>query len=112
MKMITSMSIIVISLIVFVRRRRSSSSSSSSSRGTSSSSSSSSSRGGGGGGGGAGAICGYDPTCSQAKVQCSIDLQFQRNLQAEAFRTLSMKARGPPGYEASLRLMRFVGLGV
>ena len=105
MKMITSMSIIVISLIVFVRRRRSSSSSS---RGTSSSSSSSR----GGGGGGAGAICGYDPTCSQAKVQCSIDLQFQRNLQAEAFRTLSMKARGPPGYEASLRLMRFVGLGV
>ena len=104
MKMITSMSIIVISLIVFVRRRRSSSSSS---RGTSSSSSSSR-----GGGGGAGAICGYDPTCSQAKVQCSIDLQFQRNLQAEAFRTLSMKARGPPGYEASLRLMRFVGLGV
>ena len=103
MKMITSMSIIVISLIVFVRRRRSSSSSS---RGTSSSSSSR------GGGGGAGAICGYDPTCSQAKVQCSIDLQFQRNLQAEAFRTLSMKARGPPGYEASLRLMRFVGLGV
>ena len=102
MKMITSMSIIVISLIVFVRRRRSSSSSS---RGTSSSSSR-------GGGGGAGAICGYDPTCSQAKVQCSIDLQFQRNLQAEAFRTLSMKARGPPGYEASLRLMRFVGLGV
>ena len=102
MKMITSMSIIVISLIVFVRRRRSSSSSS---RGTSSSSSSR-------GGGGAGAICGYDPTCSQAKVQCSIDLQFQRNLQAEAFRTLSMKARGPPGYEASLRLMRFVGLGV
>ena len=107
MKMITSMSIIVISLIVFVRRRRRSSSSSSS-RGTSSSSSSR----GGGGGGGAGAICGYDPTCSQAKVQCSIDLQFQRNLQAEAFRTLSMKARGPPGYEASLRLMRFVGLGV
>ena len=106
MKMITSMSIIVISLIVFVRRRRRSSSSSSS-RGTSSSSSSR-----GGGGGGAGAICGYDPTCSQAKVQCSIDLQFQRNLQAEAFRTLSMKARGPPGYEASLRLMRFVGLGV
>ena len=104
MKMITSMSIIVISLIVFVRRRRSSSSSS---RGTSSSSSSR-----GGGGGGAGAICGYDPTCSQAKVQCSIDLQFQRNLQAEAFRTLSMKARGPPGYEASLRFMRFVGLGV
>ena len=104
MKMITSMSIIVISLIVFVRRRRSSSSSS---RGTSSSSSSR-----GGGGGGAGAICGYDPTCSQAKVQCSIDLQFQRNLQAEAFRTLSMKARGPPGYEASLRLMRFVGLRV
>ena len=43
----------------------------------------------------------------------SLEYSVDPACQAEAFRTLSMKARGPPGYEARLEFgMRLEGLQV